>query len=413
VDSKLFCSEIVWWCSNNLLLPPAKLIKLVFTIPRSVLLGDLASSVYPASLVQAFTPDRASIFTLFDIGRLRHLITAALDFFFESHHRRRPQPLFPMSEKNRSDSPPPPGSIPIVEFGRPLAGRQRASTTAPPRFRDTTVHDSIVTAQAQRDLVALQLQDTQRELADTLTRLGAQEHATAANATPPQFPPEWLASMRDRDRLIQQLTDARDAEAAAFARERAELLAHIAADGAVLEAARAQHFLDVYALRDRAELEGRLREATAHAREANHRADARTHEASSLSARLHTAELREAAALHSIIDLRTATQQLQDRLAALQGAQNGAGATALPAPPNDGLTPTSFSRAGSPLGSITSTSRRSSRSGSRASSVTNHQRAAADDGTGGLDDEDGPRELQISPCEHQRKRGPKGDQPGP
>jgi hypothetical protein len=47
-------------------------------------LGDLASIVYPASLVSVITPDRASIFTLFDIGRLRHLITAAFDFFLAS-----------------------------------------------------------------------------------------------------------------------------------------------------------------------------------------------------------------------------------------------------------------------------------------------------------------------------------------
>ena len=216
--------------------------------------------------------------------------------------------------------------------------------------------------------------------------------------------------MRDRDRLVQQLTDACANQAAAFARERAELLANITADRTTLEAARAQHVLDDYALRDRAELEGHLRAAVAHAKEANQRADARTQEASSLSARLHTAELREAAALHSIIDLRTITQQLQDRITALQGAQNEAGASTLPAPTNDGLTPTSFSCAGSPLGSVTSLSRRSSRSESRASSASNRPRVPAEDGTRGSEDGEGMRELAVSPCAHHRKRGSEGKQ---
>ena len=58
LDLKLFCSAL------RFIVASGKVYKTSVHEPEKRLLGDLASIVYPASLVHAFTPDRASIFTL-------------------------------------------------------------------------------------------------------------------------------------------------------------------------------------------------------------------------------------------------------------------------------------------------------------------------------------------------------------
>lgn len=267
-----------------------------------------------------------------------------------------------MSDSRNSPTPPDDRTIPTHDSARPPARSRGAHNFLQ---RGSAANDAVLAAEAQSALLAEQLRTTQLTLTNTSNRLHAVEQAAAANRLPPQFPPEWIAALRDRDLLIQQLTDARNAQAATHSNERADMRAHInnlsahittltttqAADHAQLEAARAQHVIDRFTMRDFDENRGWLQAATEGARLANLRADACAAEVAALTTRLQTAELREANALLSVTDLRTLNTQLQDRLATTQAAGGqGYPASAFSAPSSRGTTPQPFSRNGSPHG---------------------------------------------------------------
>ena len=317
-----------------------------------------------------------------------------------------------MSNQSGSSTPSDDRVIQTQDSARPYSGRARGANPGQFPNRGPAASDAIFAAEAQCALLAEQLRTTQHALADTTSRLHAVEQAAAANARPPQFPPGWIDSMRERDLLTQQLTDSRTAQAAAHANERADMRAHIntlaahintiataqTADHAQLESARAQHVIDRFTMRDFDENRGRLQAATESAQVANQRAEACALEVTALATRLQTAELREANALLSVTDLRALTQELQNRLAATQAAQTPAGQGyppppfAVPAPAFRDLTPQPFSRDGSPGGVRVGSpygsrprgrsahgSLRTSHSSSRASSVSAYHLGSAEE----------------------------------
>ena len=252
-----------------------------------------------------------------------------------------------MSNQSGSSTPSDDRVIQTQDSARPYSGRARGANPGQFPNRGPAASDAIFAAEAQCALLAEQLRTTQHALADTTSRPHAVEQAAAANARPPQFPPGWIDSMRERDLLTQQLTNSRTAQAAAHANERADMRAHIntlaahintiataqTADHAQLESARAQHVIDRFTMRDFDENRGRLQAATESAQVANQRAEACALEVTALATRLQTAELREANALLSVTDLRALTQELQNRLAATQAAQTPAG-QGYPPPPS-------------------------------------------------------------------------------
>ena len=206
-----------------------------------------------------------------------------------------------MSNQSGSSTPSDDRVIQTQDSARPYSGRARGANPGQFPNRGPAASDAIFAAEAQCALLAEQLRTTQHALADTTSRLHAVEQAAAANARPPQFPPGWIDSMRERDLLTQQLTDSRTAQAAAHANERADMCAH-AVEQAAAANARPPQFPPgwIDSMRERDLLtqqltDSRTAQAAAHA---NERADMRASHGlrRASSARPRPGALRAAAA---------------------------------------------------------------------------------------------------------------------